>query len=240
MFLPLLKHWIKLRKRKYADGEIMKKGDYIWIAALAACIMILVIPSSREVFMTFSKLHPYVAGFIKFFILATMGDLLGTRFVKGNYVIPKGVVYRAMVWGFMGMMISLVFTVYMEGAGAAQRAGILPLKNSNFSQAFFGSTIMNLTFGPMLMAFHKFMDLLIDLKYENVKNVTLSKLVDKVDWHTLVEFSFARACVFFWIPAHTIVFLLPNQYRVLASAFLSIALGILIAISKKEKSVKTV
>lgn len=218
----------------------MKKGDYIWTAVLAACILILVIPSSREAFMIFSKSHPYLAGFIKFFILATMGDLLGTRYVKGDYVIPKGVVYRALVWGFMGMMISLVFTVYMEGAGAAQKAGILPLQGSNFSQAFFGSAIMNLTFGPMLMAFHKFMDLFIDMKYENVKNVTLSRLVDRVDWHTLVEFSFAKACVFFWIPAHTIVFLLPSQYRVLASAFLSIALGIIIAISKKDKPVKTV
>nr|WP_300090436.1 hypothetical protein [Sedimentibacter sp.] len=218
----------------------MKKGDYIWTAVLAACILILVIPSSREAFMIFSKSHPYLAGFIKFFILATMGDLLGTRYVKGDYVIPKGLVYRALVWGFMGMMISLVFTVYMEGAGAAQKAGILPLQGSNFSQAFFGSAIMNLTFGPMLMAFHKFMDLFIDMKYENVKNVTLSRLVDRVDWHTLVEFSFAKACVFFWIPAHTIVFLLPSQYRVLASAFLSIVLGIIIAISKKDKPVKTV
>lgn len=46
-----------------------------------------------------------------------------------------------------------------------------------------------------------------------------------------------KTCPYFWIPAHTIVFLLPNQYRVLVSAFLSIALGLLLAIAKKGKQI---
>ena len=74
-------------------------------------------------------------------------------------------------------------------------------------------------------------------KYEN-KKISLSYLVDKIDWHSLVEFSWAKTCIFFWIPAHTIVFMLPSQYRVLVSAFLSIALGLLLAYAKKEKNAK--
>jgi hypothetical protein len=218
----------------------MKKGDYIWILVLAAFLLILIVPDTREAFISFSKTNPYPGGFIKFALLASMGDLLGIRLVKGDYIIPKGMMFRVIVWGVMGMIITLMFTVFMEGTGAAQKKGLLPFNDVNYVQAFLGSTIMNLTFGPMLMAFHKFMDLFIDSKYECIGKVTLSSLVDKMDWHSLVEFSWVKACVLFWIPAHTIVFLLPSQYRVLVSAFLSIALGLLLSIAKKEKnSIKT-
>jgi len=212
----------------------MKKGDYLWGLALLLWVVILVVPTSREAFIVFSSSHPYIGGFIKFSILATMGDLLGKRLVKGDYIMPKGLIYRVAVWGVLGTMVSLVFTVFMEGAAAAQRVGLLPFENISFAQAFFGSTIMNLTFGPMMMVFHGFLDLYIDAKYENSDKITMSSLVDKIDWHSLVEFSWVKTCILFWIPVHTMVFLLPREYRVLASAFLSIALGLLLAFAKKN------
>lgn len=213
----------------------MKKGDYLWLSGLLAWVFILVMPVSREMFMAFTTLHPYLAGFVKFAILATMGDLLGLRLIHGKYIIPKGLHYRGFVWGIIGMMVSLVFTVFMAGAGAAQSVGLLPFENVVLARAFFGSTIMNLTFGPMMMVFHRFMDLFIDAKYEKKGKVALSSLVDKLDWHSLVEFSWVKTCTLFWIPAHTLVFLIASQYRVLASAFLSIALGLLLAFAKKKK-----
>ena len=94
---------------------------------------------------------------------------------------------------------------------------------------------MNLTFGPMMYIYHKFGDLIIDLSYEKKESkITIKDLVDRVDWYTIVSFSWLKTCIFVWIPCHTIVFLLPAEYRVLASAFLSILLGIIIAISKKK------
>jgi len=216
--------------------EKLKKADFIWLAALLVWVIILVLPVSREIFMDFTKAHPYIGGFIKFAILASMGDLLGIRLQKGDYVIPKGFIYRAVIWGIIGMMVSLVFTVYMAGAEAAQKAELLPFAGVSLAQAFFGSTIMNLTFGPMMMAFHKFTDLYVDALYEKHSKITLSSLVDKVDWHSLVEFSWTKTCIFFWIPAHTIVFMLPSVYRVLVSAFLSIALGLLLSLAKRRKT----
>lgn len=214
----------------------MKKGDIIWSFFLLLWIMILVIPVSREAFMTATSAHPYLGGFIKFAILATMGDLLGIRIVKGDYVLPKGIFYRAVIWGIIGLMVTLVFSVFMGGAAAAQSEGKLPFEGSALAQAFFGSTIMNLTFGPMMMVFHRFTDMYVDFKYQKGNDkVTISRLVDKNDWHSLVEFSWIKTCTLFWIPAHTIVFLLPGEYRVLVSAFLSIALGLLLALAKKGK-----
>jgi hypothetical protein len=216
----------------------MKKGDFLWGLALLGWIVMLAVPSSREVFMQYTGAHPYIGGFVKFLILATMGDLLGIRLIRGDYFIPQGVIPKALNWGVIGMMATLMFTLFMGGASAAQKAGLLPFAGVGFAQAFFGSAVMNLTFGPMMMFFHRIVDLWIDSFYEKGKKATLGSLVDKIDWHSLVEFSWAKTCIFFWIPAHTIVFMLPSQYRVLVSAFLSIALGLLLAFAKKEKKSK--
>jgi hypothetical protein len=217
----------------------LKKGDFLWGVALLIWIVILIVPSSREAFIAVTDAHAYLGGFVKFAILATMGDMLGARVLNGNWSIPKGVIYKAIVWGIIGMMVTLVFAVYMGGAASAQSSGKLPFPGSKLAQAFFGSAIMNLTFGPMMMAFHRFTDMYIDAKHDRKgAKITISELIEKNDWHSLVEFSWLKACPFFWIPAHTIVFLMPMQYRVLASAFLSIALGLLLALSKKGKSVK--
>ncbi|MFT5873830.1 MAG: hypothetical protein ACI8WT_002782 [Clostridium sp.] len=215
----------------------MKKGDLLWAGVLLIWVLILLVPEAREVFIGATDSHPYIGGFIKFGILATMGDLLGVRILKGDWVIPKGIIYKVIVWGVIGLMITLVFTVYMGGVAVAQASAKLPFQGSVLAQAFFGSAIMNLTFGPMMMLFHRFTDMYISMKYEkNGGKVTMSEIIDKNDWHSLVEFSWIKTCPFFWIPAHTVVFMLPGQYRVIVSAFLSIALGTLLTIAKKGKS----
>lgn len=214
----------------------MKKGDFVWGAVLVVWILILVIPSSRENFIAITELHPYIAGFIKFAILATMGDLLGMRIVNKQWIVPKSTWAKSLIWGSIGIMVTLVFTVYMGGTAAAQESGKLPFQGVLFAQALFGSAIMNVTFGPIMMTYHRFTDMYIDMKYENTKaKVTLSDLVEQNDWHSLVEFAWVKTCLFFWIPVHTLVFLLPAQYRVLASAFLSIALGLMLAFIKMKK-----
>ena len=99
----------------------MKKGDFLWISILLLWIVILVIPASRVAFLNATDAYPYIGGFVKFAILATMGDLLGARVLKGEWIIPKGVLYKAVIWGIIGLMITLVFTVFMGGVAFAQR-----------------------------------------------------------------------------------------------------------------------
>lgn len=142
---------------------------------------------------------------------------------------------RGIIWGLIGMAIAMIFPFFMAGAAAVQDMGLLPFKGSKVAHAFFGSMIMNISFGPMMMVFHKFTDLYVDAFYAK-EDISLSKLVDRVNWHAVVEFTWTKACIFFWIPAHTIVFLLPSAYRVLVSAFLSIALGFLLAIANRKKN----
>jgi hypothetical protein len=214
----------------------MKKGDFIWGVVLLIWILILVIPVTRTSFINYTEIHPYIAGFVKFAILATMGDLLGMRMINKTWVIPDGLLIKVIIWGVIGMMITLVYTVYMGGVAVAQSTDKLPWEGSVIAQALFGSIIMNVTFGPMMMTFHRFTNMFIDLRCQRSRGqVSLSDLVDKNDWHSLVEFAWVKTCIFFWIPVHTLVFLLPGEYRVLVSAFLSIALGLLLAASKTQK-----
>ncbi|MCX7905011.1 MAG: Mpv17/PMP22 family protein, partial [Caloramator sp.] len=50
-----------------------------------------------------------------------------------------------------------------------------------------------------------------------------------------ISFVVLKTIPFFWIPAHTITFLLPSEYRVLMASFLSIALGAILSLAKRKK-----
>ena len=91
---------------------------------------------------------------------------------------------------------------------------------------------MNLTFAPTFMAFHRYTDTYIDLSFEGKKNITPSDVVSRIDWNGFVSFVLLKTIPFFWIPAHTVTFMLPPEYRVLTAAMLSIALGILLSLGK--------
>lgn len=213
----------------------MKLGDYLWGGLLLLWAAVLVVPITREVFMAMTQAYPYISGFFKFFVLATMGDMLGARILHGQWQKTKGLIFKAIIWGIIGMMITLAFTLYSEGVLAAQDIGRLPFHGSKFGHAFLTSAMMNITFAPFMFLFHKFSDLYIDVKYRGMKKVTINDLVKEVDFNMLIGFSMLKTIPFFWIPCHTLVFLMPPQYRVVASAFLSIALGLMMAIAKKSK-----
>lgn len=211
------------------------QGDLIWMTLFLGTVLIFIVPNTREIFIKVTEAHLYMGGFIKFAFLASMGDLLGMRIINNAWAIPGNVLQKAFVWGVMGIMITLVFTVYMGGVAVAQSAGRLPFDDVVLAQAFFGSVVMNMTFGPMLYIYHMFGDKIMEsLSMKKGERPTLEDMVNSVDWYTLVSFSWLKTCLLIWIPLHTAVFLLPAAYRVLASAFLSILLGVIIALARKR------
>lgn len=213
----------------------MKKGDLFWLLVLAGIVAFLAAPSTHDLFIVFTSAHPYLGGFVKFLILASMGELMALRIVTGDYTKPKGLLYRALIWGFLGMVIVLIFGTFAAGVKGALSQGLLPGNGSNLAFAFFVSAIMNLTFAPTMMAFHRMTDTYIDLKYENNgENITVKDVVAKIDWNGFISFVILKTIPFFWIPAHTITFLLPPEYRVLVAAMLSLALGAILAFAKKK------
>lgn len=213
----------------------MKKGDFIWLAAFAALCAFLLTPVTQGMFMGWTKAQPYVMGFIKFGVLATMGELMALRIVTGDYKKPAGLIWRIVIWGFIGMLITLMFPVFDGGVKAAQAKHYLPFEGNLVMTAFFTSAIMNCFFAPAFMGFHKYTDTYLDLKAARKGKITIKDITKAIDWDGFISFVVLKTIPFFWIPAHTITFILAPQYRVLVAAFLSIALGAMLAFSKKQK-----
>lgn len=177
---------------------------------------------------------PYLMGFLKFALLATTGEVLASKVAAGRFAFPKGAWAKAAVWGIIGMMLTLLMPVYAGGVAAAQSAGVLAGKNSPFLTALFTSALMNLTFGVAMMAFHRVTDTMVE-QYCTDKKTSPTSAVNAVDWAGFIRFVVFRTIPLFWIPAHTVTFLLPSEYRVFLSAALSIVLGLLLAVAKRKK-----
>ena len=206
--------------------------DLAWVAALAVVVAGLLLPATRQAFVAATGRHPYLAGFAKFFVLATLGELLALRIVAGRWRAPHGLAWRACVWGALGAAIVLVFEIFAGGVSAALGKGMLPGAGSRLAFAFFVSATMNLTFAPTMMLAHRVTDTAIDLRYERGGWASLADIAGRVDWRGFVSFVLLKTIPIFWIPAHTVTFLLPPEYRVLAAALLSIALGAILAMAK--------
>lgn len=213
----------------------MRTGDFVWLLALALVIALLAVPATHRAFIEVTATHPFLIGFAKFLVLATMGELLALRIVAGRWSAPAGLVYRAAIWGLIGMAIVLVFDVFAAGVAAAMSRRLLPGGNSRLAFAFLVSATMNATFAPAMMLFHRMTDTLIDLRYERRRTrAGVADVVAAIDWHGFVSFVLLKTIPFFWIPAHTVTFLLPPEYRVLAAAMLSIALGAILAVARRR------
>ncbi len=186
--------------------------------------------------------HPYLMGFVKFAILATIGELCAIRILSGQWKSPVGLIYRTLVWGLLGMGIVLMFEIFSGGVASAITKGLLPTGSGfaqQFMKAFFISTIMNLSFAPVFMAFHRFTDTCIDVacgEGAGFGGVSPSVVLARIDWQGFIGFVVLKTVPFFWIPAHTVTFLLPPEYRVLVAASLSIALGAILAYAKRKKT----
>jgi len=213
----------------------MKTGDTIWLLLLALVTAILIVPFTHGAFMHATNAHPYLMGFAKFAILATMGEWLTIRILKGKWMAPSGAVIKTIIWGVIGMAVVMMFSLFNQGVIGATAMGLLP-KASGFMGgllvAFFTSALMNLTFGPVFMAAHRITDTWIDQRSGQNNEGTV---IDTIDWPGFIRFVVGKTIPFFWIPAHTVVFLLPPQYRVIAAAYLSIALGLILAYARRKK-----
>lgn len=212
----------------------MKKGDFIWTGILAAFLLFVMLPGSHEIFMDFTNNHPYLGGFIKFSILATLGEMLAIRITKGDYEKPYGLLTRFVIWGLIGVLITLMFQVFSSGVLSAMDKGLLPGAGSSFLFALFTSSIMNLCFGPTFMAFHRYTDTYLDIKGLEGHSPSAGQVLKTIDWPGFVSFVIFKTIPIFWIPAHTITFMLPPEYRVLLAAGLSLALGIILALAKTK------
>ncbi|NTW24677.1 MAG: hypothetical protein HGA37_08260, partial [Lentimicrobium sp.] len=95
----------------------MKRSDFLFVCAVSLFFLPFFI--SGEVFDTynaFNRTHGMVMSFVKFALLATLGEVIGLRIKTGNYNMPGfGILPRAIVWGFLGLTIKLAFIIFTSG-----------------------------------------------------------------------------------------------------------------------------
>ena len=198
-----------------------------------------------EAYYQFNLEHGLLMSFIKFSILATLGEIIGLRIKTGAYHQKGfGLIPRAMVWGFLGITIYMAFAIFASGTPVLleklgfEGAGNLLLLDLSWRKllvSFSIATALNLFYAPVMMTFHKITDIHIletggTLK-GFLKPIAFARIFREINWDVQWNFVFKRTIPLFWIPAQTITFLLPEEYRVLFAAFLGIVLGVLLAVA---------
>ena len=222
----------------------MKKIDFLFILIFILFVSLLIIPGSRTFIANSSTQLPYLMGFVKTAILATYGEMIGSRIGSGDYFKKAGIFYRFLVWGLLGMVFVLVFKVFDAGVKTAISVNLLPdITLTGFIRnlyiAFLVSFFLNLIFAPTFMILHRITDTYIDLgqgKLGAIFKINFREVIKNIDWQNFFGFVILKTIPLFWIPAHTITFLLPENYRILSAGFLSIALGLILTIAKLKKS----
>lgn len=234
----------------------MKRPD---IPVIAAALLIfasfLLSPALVSGYEKINAAYPYLMSFIKFAILATFGECLGLRIRTGRYHSPGfGILPRAIVWGFLGIAIKIAFVIFGEGApvmlktmGVTFPAGDPAdiLRDPHFSwlkllAAFSVSATLNLFFAPVFMAFHRITDLHI-LRTGGTLGGFLTPLsigqsMREINWFDFWDFVLKKTIPLFWIPAQTLNFMLPENYRILVAALYSIILGVFMSMAALMQS----
>ncbi len=209
----------------------------IWSAILLFIGTFLYFDTTRDLFVQVTQQYPLTMGFIKFFIFATMGELLGRKIGCGKWQF-KGIriFQRAAVWGLLGMLFTFIFPIYGAGIKALIATDRLPAFSEGFlaslNYAFWVSFFMNGLFAFPMMVFHRITDTLID-DGKLLGRWPFLEVWKKIDWNNMWKKVWPTVW-WFWVPAHTITFILPEAYRVLMAALLGIALGVILAFAKKR------
>jgi hypothetical protein len=207
-----------------------------------------------QFYLKFNKEHGLVMAMLKFGILATIGEMIGLRIKTSEYYEKGfGILPRAIVWAFLGVTIALAFKVFANGVPVClENYGIDgavdsmkgPLSYMKIFTAFTISAAMNLVYAPVMMTFHKITDTHIVHNKGKlnclITPIPFGKIMTGINWNVQWNFVFKKTIPFFWIPAHTITFLLPPEFQVLFAAILGIVLGVILAIAAvmgKKKSV---
>jgi hypothetical protein len=229
----------------------MKRSDLLVLAGIFMVLAVfIIIQPVWDFYRMFNSEHAYLASFIKFAVLATFGESIGLRIRCGHYSQAGfGFLPRAIVWGFLGVSIKMAFVIFGEGAPymlktmgvifPVEQPGDILRQNGYFwlklLSAFSVSTTLNLFFAPVFMTFHKLTDLHILQNGGTMKGfftpINFRKHFMEMDWSTQWNFVFKKTIPLFWIPAQTLNFMLPEEYRILFAAFLSIVLGVLLSVA---------
>jgi hypothetical protein len=229
----------------------MKRID-LFVTTIVVLILLPFFLSEQvyHAYEAFNAAHPFIMAFLKFGILATFGEMLGLRIKTGSYNHKGfGIAPRAIVWGFLGMWIAAAMGIFSKGVPAFIEArfdvfeGLTSAMGNSFSGlklcgAFLISLMMNTAFAPVFMTLHKITDIHILNNGGKIsclfKPLPVRRIITSLNWDVQWNFVFKKSIPLFWIPAHTITFILPPNMQVLFAAFCGVVLGLILSLAGKK------
>lgn len=218
----------------------MKLADLPVLGACGGMVLFFLFPETRELYERAYMAHPLVITFLKFAFLATAGELMSLRIASGSYYRRDfGVVPKMIIWGILGLAIYCAFVIFSHGTAALfpGLSGSSQLM-SRVLTAFLTSLFMNTIFAPVMMMVHHLTDAHIAAGKGRFlfQGFSALSLFSGIRWERLWGFVYKKTIPLFWIPAHTITFLLPGGYRTLFAALLSVALGIFLGLAASGRA----
>ena len=165
------------------------------------------------------KEYPIYSAMIQFAVLGTLGDIFSKWMQKGSIFSPYKwhvVLLKMLEWAIIAITIKYAFVGFQGFVDSLVSHNLLP-ELGNFGRAFTVSVTMNLQYGLFLVIFHRFLDNVIAGE-KNWKNIDKGML----------------SLVWFWIPAHTITFMLDKPYQIGLAAVWSIVLGFILGYYNRE------
>jgi len=165
--------------------------------------------------------QPIITAMIQFAVLGTLGDAISHWIVERKIFSPyelKTLILKIIEWSVLAVMIKYAFIGFHGFVESLIENNYLP-QLGGIGKSFAISTSMNLQFGPLLVITHRLMDNLI---------------VGKQNWKNLDEGFYSL--LWFWIPAHTVTFILPKELQIGLAALWSLALGIILGFYNRKAS----
>ncbi len=166
------------------------------------------------------KNYPIGTAVVQFALLGTLGEYISQWIIKKKCYLPFSLpetIWKMIEWGILAILIKFAFVGYQGFIDNLIQQGFLPAMDS-FWRSFSLSVAMNLQFGFLLVIFHRVLD-----------NLPKS---DK-NWDNLHKGIYSL--IWFWIPAHTITFMLPKYFQIGLAAIWSVVLGIILGFFNRKK-----
>lgn len=176
-------------------------------------------------FFEFSPANPYLSSGLKFLIFGTFGEWLGGVIRTNGNINPFPLwkfFPKMLIWAILGLCVKWGFSSFSLLMEIQSQRGLLPSGVSHETPilwAFFTSVELNLFFGPAFMYLHRVLDNAVDQVWE-FQGMPIA--IYALGW--------------FWIPAHTLTFSLPDNYRVFAASLLGVCLGVILGIARQNRT----
>ncbi|OGS09023.1 MAG: hypothetical protein A2270_04330 [Elusimicrobia bacterium RIFOXYA12_FULL_51_18] len=165
--------------------------------------------------------YPISTAMVQFAVLGTLGDMVSKWLIARRLFMPfspRMTALKMLEWAVLAICIKYAFVGFNGFIDGLAGHGMTP-ELGRLGRALAISVSMNLQFGPFLVIAHRLLD---------------NAIVRKSNWVNLDKGMLSL--LWFWIPAHTVTFILPKPFQIGLAAIWSTTLGLILGFYNRRES----